>query len=101
LNTRGVQQGVLRLGLPQLLDDLAKDRIRFGAAGLQPGPLSFPVVFDGRGDAVAVVAVADLVGGQQRFEGLLDLDPAGISGDRRVQGRGDVLGRTVDALDEL
>ena len=65
------------------------------------GALDFPVVLGRGGDAVAVVAQADLVGLDERFECLLDGGELRIGIDGRVEGRGDVLGGAVDALDKL
>ena len=68
---------------------------------LDLGALDFPVVLGRRGDAVAVVAQADLVGRDERFEGFLDRGELRVGIDGRVECRRDVLGGAMDALDEL
>ncbi len=102
LEDPGVQERVLGLRLPQLLhDDVAEDLVGVGAVRFQARAAGLPVILGRGGDAVAVVALADLVGRHEGLQGLADLGPAGIAAYGRVQRGRDVVRRAVDTFDEL
>ena len=94
-------EDMARLRLPELGDRLGVDALDVPGFRMDLGALDFPVVLGRGGDAVAVVAQADLVGLDERLRRLLDGRQLRIGIDGRVEGRGDVLGGPVDALDEL
>ena len=94
-------QGMAGLRLPELGDRLGVDALDVAGLRADLGPLDLPVVLGRGGDAVAVVAQADLVLADQLLEGFLDGGQERVGVDGRVECRGDVLGGAVDALDEL
>ena len=61
-----VVEGVRRLRLPELTDDLAVEPLRVGRLRARAVSLALPVVLGRGGDAVAVVAVADELGVLER-----------------------------------
>ena len=90
-----------RLRVPELVHHLGQDAVDIPLLGLSLVPLGLPVILDGRRDAIALVAVSDLVGLLQRGEGLIDGRELGIGIDCRVEDSGDIAGVAVDALHEL
>ena len=86
------------MGLPEALDDLSADTVDIRLLGDQSAALVFPIVLCGGWDAVSIVAPPDHTCFDQLVQGFPDLRQAGVRIHRQVQGRGDVLSRSVYAL---
>lgn len=101
LERLNVEEEVGRLGPPELRDRLGVSPSDVSGLCCDPGSLSLPVVFGRRRNAVAVVSLSHEVGTLELRQRGLYLSEAGITVDARMQGRRDVLWRSVDALDVL
>ena len=93
-----VEERVRGLRLPETGEDLGVQSVGVARLGADTVAQAFPVILGGRGDAIAVIAVANLVRRLELAEGYLHRGELRVATDARMKCCRDVVGATVDAF---